>query len=297
MQLFRNIPNQDLNEVLRFPTPPQSEGYRWNNELEHAVTIALTRPVPLSSNFNKGFCGPLAKLEPAQIVMLWFQDLSVLHLALESLGDAQNADESELIKLIAWRGYMQAMYAIWLARSCGIYMRMSETQDGFTRIETTMSEQPGFTQACTNLANTSEIFTITLKKIGEVVDPVDAMSEVMGDAIETLGVVERSCFFSYSRCNDDDDDETTNGFADMAKAAFLVRSIVTDWLLKGIKGFSKTKPLNERLKLNTSKFNKFDYKQLQVEVVQTLENMSLGLLLFQFLTDARNIIAHARESK
>lgn len=267
-----------------------------SGDVERAATFAMMRPMPLSPDFKKGFCQDMADREPAEIVSIFFGDVTALHLTLEALGDPTDTDEITLQKGIAWRGYMQSLYAIWLAQSLGIHFRLSETPDGMTRIEAGVGERTGFAHARPKIASVAAIFEQKLKGFGIAVDPVDAMSDAMGGAIETLATIEKSCFFSSLHCSEADG-EQAHEFADTAAAAFLIRSMAMDWLLHGIHGFSKTKPLDPRMNFTVSGLNKAEVRQMKADVVGSLERMSLGLMLNRFVTDARDLIAQAREKR
>lgn len=257
-----------------------------------ALKVAMSHPVPLSAEFEKGFTGSLASLEPLQIVSLLFTDISAFRMSLYTLGDADDDEKKEFVKLTAWRGYLQSLYAAWLSFSCGINLKLSETTDGFTRLEvTTDAKDESFEPAFKRISNDGDYFTHILTKCGEVVDPVGVIGATINNALQSLAVMEQSCFFAFTHCTDTDSAETKEYYLSMAKAAFVIRSMAMDWMLKGVKGFTKTKPLNSKMKLNLNSINKESLKEIRTKVLASLWNLSLGLTMFQYVTEAQILFA------
>lgn len=256
--------------------------------LDEAFAVAMSHPVPLTADFKRGFTGILANLTPCQIVALLFSDITVLRYALVGIGNAKNGEEKGFIVQTAWRGYLQSLYACWMSFTVGIRCRISKSETGTTLLSlTTNPDLADYEDASAEIAAIGDFFTETLTKHGEVVDPVFSMSATINNAFQTLAIIEQSCFFSHTHCSDSDTKETKEYFLSMAKAAFLVRSTAMDWLLKGIKDFKKTNPLNKAMKVSPDGLDKTALRSLQGNVLQSLWMLSLGLMSFQYLVKAQ----------
>ena len=268
------------------------------SELKEAFAVAMSHPLPLTTDFEKGFNGLLSNLTPCQIVSLLFSDITVFRYALKGLGDARNEEEKDFIVKTAWRGYMQSVYASWLAFSCNIRLHISESETGMTRLSlTTDPNQAGYECACMEIANIGDFFTDTLTKYGAVVDPVLSMGTTINNALQTLAIIEQSCFFSYTHCSNSDTQETREYFLSMAKAAYLVRSTAMNWMLKGVKGFKKTKPLNKNMSVNLKTLDKKALHNLQNDILESLWLLSLGLMMFQYLTNAQMLFSQNADTR
>jgi hypothetical protein len=294
MQLLGGIQeNKNFATPFVVPKPPKGKNREWTSDIKEAVAVAMSHPVPLTVDFEKGFTGSLANLEPVQIISLLFTDISALRIALLALEKPKDESEKELIKVMAWRGYLQSLYASWLSFSCGIRLRISESENGYTNLEVTACDiqDAGFEDAYLRIANDGDTFTGILTKCGEVADPIGNMGATINNALQTLAVIEQSCFFSFTHCNESDTKETRDYFLSMAKAAFLVRATAMNWLLKGVKGFKKTKPLSKEMKVNLKALDKKELYELESQILESLWCLSLGLMMFQFVAKAQNLFA------
>lgn len=292
MQLLNGI-QQNTKFATPFVVPNPPTNGQWTSDIKEAVAVAMSHPVPLTVDFEKGFTGSLSNLEPIQIISLLFTDISALKVALLSIESPKDEAEKELIKVMAWRGYLQSLYASWLSFSCGIRLRISEAENGYTKLEVTAcnTQEPGFEDAYLRIAIVGDTFTNILTKCGEVVDPIGSMGATINNAMETLAIIEQSCFFSFTHCTDADTKETKDYFLNMAKSAFFVRATTTNWLLKGIKGFKKTQPLNKEMKVNLKALDKKELSTLELRILESLWSLSLGLMMFQFIAKAYNLFS------
>lgn len=297
MQLLNGIQKTQYFSIpFVVPIEPKNAGGNhdaiWTKDLIAAIDVAMSHPVPLSVDFEKGFTGSLANLEPIQIISLLYTDITTFRIAIKALGNVQKDDEKELLKVFAWRGYLQSLYATWLSFSCGITLKLSETKSGMTKLEVaTNPKDKSFEPAFLRIAKDGDDFTDILTKYGEVVDPVGSIGATINNALQTLALIEQSCFFSFTHCTDSDPDGAKDYFLSMAKGAFVVRAMAMNWMLKGVGGFTKTKPLNSKMKVNLKSIDKESLKELQNSVLMSLWNLSLGLTMFQFVAKAQRLFA------
>lgn len=261
------------------------------NALEAAIKEALKRPV-LMRTHGKGFNG---RLIPAQVYSVLFSDVTALRMLLQCNMPVTDEHKQEFIGA-AWHGWYQCVYMSWLAFTFELYAKLEKRPDGRGATLTVTTCKDESVQRAWNLVcdNDGLFFQKALRDVGVGANSVQACSANMVNAIAMLRTTEHTNFFAYQHCTDNDDAKTKSYFLSMAQAAFWVRSVITEHLLRGVHYEGTVKPLFAAMDTGLKKADKKSLKALKGEILEAIVCLTLAEGCLQFIAKAQAIFLPER---
>lgn len=262
--------------------------------LKQSVEEALSRPAPLTLDFEKGF---KERGDAGQIYAMLYADVIAMKTVLQIVKEPNESSKTDFMGT-AWHGFLQCVYMSWLARFAGIYVKleMDESQNGFQyatlSVRTTNDE--GFTNASDFIADDyGPYFYHVLRDHGETVYSVESYAASISNGLLMLSTFEHAFLCSYNRCKEEaDDGQSKQYFLSMAKAAYLVRSLALKWLLNGVTGnVIAAKPISPDLNIGKREIKKEALKQLEFKTIEAVLGLNFSELAFQLLARAQAALA------